>query len=418
MKVEKLAIATVMAFGLLACGEKKDSSSANAGKPTELVIWEQMEPSVRDLYLEKIEEFNSSNPDINVKLIHYQNEDLRTQFQNSSLAGQGPDIIYGPNDAAAIFQVSGLIKPVEEIINPELIKTFAKDTLDTGIISGKLYTLPEFNGNNIALLYNKKLVEKAPETFEEFVEIAQANRKIDLGKKDNSIYGFLYNEKEPFWFIGFYNGFGGKVFNDKTEPTLDNSEMVKAFNFVLDIRKKYGLGESGMDYDMASEIFKQGKAAMILNGAWSWAEYTDAGIDLGVSYMPLPEGKKGIFYSASKGYSISENVKEDKKEALNRFFTYIFSPKNNAEISTASSQVPSIILARETEVVKNSPLMNAATIAIKNTTPQPVVAEMRSVWDAMRTNLEAVINRSITPEAAAKKMESDAKEGIKTIKGK
>lgn len=407
---------TTMIFALLACGEKKESASAG-GRATELVIWEQMEPAVRELYLKKVEEFNKSNPDIKVSLIHYQNEELRTQFQNSSLAGQGPDIVYGPNDAAAIFQVSGLIKPVEEIIDSKLIKTFAQDTLDTGVISGKLYTLPEFNGNNIALLYNKKLVEKAPETFEEFLKIAEENRKIDLANKNNSTYGFLYNEKEPFWFVGLYNGFGGKVFNEKTEPTLDNSEMVQALNFALDIRQKYGMGEAGMDYDMASEIFKQGRAAMILNGAWSWAEYANAGIDLGVTYMPLPNGKKGVFYSASKGYSISDNVKPEKKEALNRFFTYIFSPENNAEISTASSQVPAITEARETELVKNSPLMNAATIAIKDTTPQPVNAEMRAVWDAMRTSLEAVVNRVANPEDAAKKMEKDAKEGIKTIKG-
>ena len=63
--------------------------------------------------------------------------------------------------------------------------------------------------------------------------------------------------------------------------------MVDALTFVRDIRAKYDLGEAGMDYDIASQLFKQKKAAMILNGAWSWKEYEDAGINLGVAPMPV-----------------------------------------------------------------------------------------------------------------------------------
>ena len=54
---------------------------------------------------------------------------------------------------------------------------------------------------------------------------------------------------------------------------------------------------------------------------------------------------------------------------------------------------------------------------IKYTVPMPVVPEMRAIWDAMRPNLEAVLNGKMTPEDAAKKMQKDAVEGIKIIKG-
>ncbi|MGL5125355.1 MAG: sugar ABC transporter substrate-binding protein [Fusobacteriaceae bacterium] len=414
MNFKKIALTGVLALVAVACGEKKEAIS-NTDKPVEIVLWEQMEPSVRDLYLTKVEEFNKANPNIIIKVTHYSNEDLRTQFQNASLAGQGPDLVYGPNDAAGIFEVSKLIKPLEEVISPELLKTFNKGTLESGMVSGKLYALPEFDGNNIALLYNKAMVKNAPINFDEFLAVAKENQKINTSNKAESTYGILYNEKEPFWFVGFYNGFGGRVFNDKNEPTLNNPQMVEALQFARDMRTKYGVGETGMDYDMADQLFKQGKSAMILNGAWAWSTYPN--IDLGVSFMPLPNGKEALFYSASKGYSVSETVKPEKYAAINQFFSYIYEPKNNAEISIASAQVPAIDAARELPEVKESFLISSTSAMLKYTVPGPVIPEMRAVWDAMRPNLEAVINGSMTPEAAAKKMQEDALNGIKTIKG-
>ncbi|MGL4452778.1 MAG: extracellular solute-binding protein, partial [Sarcina sp.] len=80
-------------------------STIALGKATEITLWEQMEPAVRPTYIKIVDEFMKKNPDVKVNVVHYSNEDLRTQFQNASLAGQGPDIVYGPNDNIGIFMV-------------------------------------------------------------------------------------------------------------------------------------------------------------------------------------------------------------------------------------------------------------------------------------------------------------------------
>jgi len=411
----KLVLLAALSLLMLACGGKKDEAAK--GK-TEIVLWEQMEPAVRDMYLGLVDEFMAENPDVVVKVAHYSTEDLRTQFQNASLAGQGPDLVYGPNDNIGIFLVSDLIKPVTEIVSSDFLGNFDENTLKTGMVDGKYYSLPEFNGNQIALLYNKELVAEAPAEWNEFLEVSQSIRNIDNKNKENSRYGFLYNEKEPFWFIGLYHGYGGDVFDAEYNPTLDNDAMVKALTFAADVRGEYGLGEAGMDYGVADQLFKQGKAAFILNGAWSWKEYEDAGIDLGIAPMAkLPGGDHPLFTSASKGYSISETVTEDKYEALNKFFAFVFEAENNAEISLAQAQAPAISAAREVESVKNDELMQVSIATIDKTVPMYIVPEMRAVWDAMRPNLEAVLNGSMTPEAAAAKMQADAEQGIKTISG-
>lgn len=412
----KLILLAALSLLMLACGGKKEE----AGTPskTEIVLWEQMEPAVRDVYLGLVDEFMAANPDVVVKVAHYSNEDLRTQFQNASLAGQGPDIVYGPNDNIGIFLVSDLIKPVSDVVSDDFLAGFDKSTLNTGMVDGKYYSLPEFNGNQIALLYNKDIVGEAPESWDDFLAAAQSVRNIDNRNKENSTYGFLYNEKEPFWFIGLYHGYGGDVFDADYNPTLNNEAMVKALQFAADVRGKYGLGEAGMDYGVADQMFKQGKAAFILNGAWSWKEYEDAGINLGIAPMAkLPDGDTPLFTSASKGYSISDTATEDKYEAMNKFFTFIFEPENNAKISILQAQAPAISAAREVEEVKNDELMQVSITTIDKTVPMYIVPEMRAVWDAMRPNLEAVINGQMTPEDAAAKMQADAEQGIKTIQG-
>ncbi|MGL5356669.1 MAG: extracellular solute-binding protein [Cetobacterium sp.] len=393
-------------------------STIASAKVTEITLWEQMEPAVRPTYLKLVDEFMKKNPDVKVNVVHYSIEDLRTQFQNASLAGQGPDIVYGPNDNIGIFKVSDLIKPIDKVVSKDLIQKFNEGALKSGMYNDEIYLLPEFLGNQIALLYNKKLVPNAPKTWEDFLTVATSNTAVDPKDKANSKYGFLYNEKEPFWFVGFYSGFGGEIFDKNNNPTLDNEAMVNALTFVKDIRTKHKLGEAGMDYDISSQLFKQGKAAMILNGAWSWKEYEDAGIDLGVAPMPITS-KNGyaLFTNASKGYSLSEITKDEKNEALNKFFEYIFTPEVNAEISLNQSQAPGIQAAREIDKVKNDKLMQNSIETINYTVPMPVVPEMRAIWDAIRPNLEAVINGKTTPELAAKKMQKDAIDGIKIIKG-
>ena len=136
------------------------------------------------------------------------------------------------------------------------------------------------------------------------------------------------------------------------------------------------------------------------------------------AHQPIPS-KNGyaLFTNASKGYSLSENTSDKKTEALNKFFDYIFSPEINAEISLNQSQAPGIEAARELPQVKNDKLMQDSIETIKYTVPMPVVPEMRAIWDAMRPNLEAVLNGKMTPEDAAKKMQKDAVDGIKIIKG-
>ncbi len=394
------------------------TSGSEPEGPVEITVWEQMDPSAQEVFDKIAEAFMAENPNITVTRNHYETEELRTTFQSSALAGQGPELVYGPNDNVGIFTVSGLLRPVDEVVSADFLGKLDSNAIDAGVVDGKKWMIPDINGNQIALLYNKDMVEKAPETWEELVAMATPHQNIDPANPEESTYGLLYNEREPFWFIAFYGGYGGRVFDADLNPTLDNDAMVKALQFVVDLKQKDGLGDVEMNYDIADSLFKQGKAAFIFNGAWSWKSYMDEGMNIGIApYPKLPGGDRGLPTNATKGYMISKFMDDSKKEAVATFLDFALNAENNADYALANSQSPTNLDAMKLDKVTSNELMQASVETIKYTTPMPIVPEMRAIWDAMRPELEAVIAGDITPEEAAKNMQVRAEEGIKTIRG-
>lgn len=402
-----------------------DSGSSETQEPVEelevqefeLVVWEQMDPSAQEVFDAVAADFMAEYPEITVVRNHYETEDLRTNFQNASLAGEGPSLIYGPSDNIGVFQASGVIQPVTNVLTEEFIASIDTISMDVTKLGGEYYMVPDINGNQIAMIYNKDLVDEAPTTWEELVAVASGLR-ANVDDPENASYGFLYNEKEPYWFVGFYNGFGGAVMDENNDPTLNNQAMIDALTFVRDIRLVDGLGLEGMDYDIADSMFKSGNAGIILNGAWSWASYQEAGMNIGITKAPvLPSGSTPIFYNATKGYSVPDYVTEDAEiAAIQQFLAFFMNAENNAKFALANSQAPTVLASRELPEITGDALQVIAVDTIEATTGMPIVAEMRGIWDAMRPELEAVLYSGKDPAEAAADMQATAEEMISEIR--
>ncbi len=97
--------------------------------------------------------------------------------------------------------------------------TVDPQALDAAKFLGKQYMLPDRNGNEVLVAYNKKLVPTPPKTFE---ELEKMGLQLKTDKKVE--YGLVFNEVEPFFSIPFLGAFDGKVFDDvnaaSPKPTL------------------------------------------------------------------------------------------------------------------------------------------------------------------------------------------------------
>lgn len=403
-----LTVLAVLMIGAVAfAGPTGEAETPEETGPVSFSLWTQEGESdggfqfVQDL----ADAYMAENPNVTIEVVQKGTEDLREDFQTASLAGEAPQLLWTVNDHAGPFTAAGLIQPVDGLY-PE------DEFVESVILDGKTWGVPVTSGNHLMLLYNKSLVDEPPETTDELIEIAQ-----ELTSGDR--YGLVYNATEPFWLVPWLGGFGGKVFAaDGVTPTLDTPEMVDTLQFLYDLEFTYGIVPTEADYGTADTLFKEGNAAMIVNGDWSLGDYRAAlGDDFGVAPLPVVSatGKRAAPYTAPKLFMIADGVEGRTLDVIGDFITFATSEENEIKIANELARLPGRISAQRAESIVSDPILTASAQAVSYGTPQPAVLEMRANWDAMKPEMAAVLADTKTPEAAATDMQAAAEAGIRRL---
>jgi len=404
-----ICFASFVLLGCLSgCKPKKE------GK-IKITIWHQDRIDIRLVLESQLQKFMKLHPEVEVEQLFKETESLRSGFIISAIAGQGPEIVYGPADQVGPFQVMDIILPLEDLFDRAYLDQFDPKALT--YYKGHLYQIADKLGNHLTLVYNKKLVPKPPTTEKELIAIGE-HLTQDLngdGKPDR--YGLAWNYTEPFFFIPFMTGFGGWIMDDSGKPALNNPGTVDGLKFIKDLRDKYKIIPNESDYEISDLLFKDGKVGMIINGDWSWSGYEKAGIDFGVA--PLPKiSKTGLWCGtmvSPKGFSLNANISEEKKKWAIELIKFLTSDENELEAATILHTMPTKRSVLASSFVKNNDIMKNSEIAIDHGRPMPVVPELRAIWDAMRPSYQAVLGGYKTAEQAAADMQLDALNKIKEM---
>ncbi len=398
------------AWALAGCG---GGGGGTASGPMEIVIWEQRDPQEKALMEQVLQEYEAGHPGIKVGLVHYDTENLRSQFQTAALAGGGPDLVYGPSDQVGPFSVLEIIKPLDEFLPGEDWSRFLPAAIDT--LNGHKWALPDQVGNHLNLLYNTEMVSEPPETFDQWVDIA---KKATRGEGKTEVYGLAFEFNEPFWLVPFMTAYGGWVMDANHRPTLDTPATVKALTFIRSLRDRDRVVPRECDYQLMDTLFKNRQAAMIINGPWSFRDYQKAGVPFALARIPraTPGGPWAAPMVGSKGYSVSVNLDKGREGAIRDLLAYLTSTEVSARFGTELGILPSVEAAYEKPEIKNDPILQASLAEWKVGRQMPVVPEMRVIWDAMRPNMQSVMNGSKSPEQAARDMQAAAVEKIAAMK--
>ncbi|HTR82119.1 MAG TPA: extracellular solute-binding protein [Bacteroidota bacterium] len=389
-------------------------SSKGSGK-IKITIWHQMRIDERVILQSQIEKFMALHPDVEVEQLYKETEELRSGFIVAAIAGQGPELVYGPSDQVGPFQVMDIILPLENLFDSTYLAAFNPKALT--YYKGHLYQIADKLGNHLTLVYNKKLLKVPPKTDVELIADGERLTKDLDGDGRPDQFGLVWNYTEPFFFIPFMSGFGGWVMDDKGNPTLDSKGTIEGLKFIQELRDKYKIIPREADYNIADILFKDGKAAMIINGDWSWSGYQKAGIDIGVA--PLPKiVSTGLWCSpmiSPKGFSINANVTGEKKKWTVELLKFLLSPSNELETAKSILTMPTLKSLYTNDFIEHNEIMQNSQIQIDRGRLMPVVPEMRAIWDSMRPSYQAVLNGTKTPEQAAHDMQQEALQRIKEM---
>ena len=211
------------------------------------------------------------------------------------------------------------------------------------------------------------------------------------------------------------SGFGGAVFaEDGKTPTLDTPEMVATLQFLHDIKYDTPIIPMESDYNGADTLFKEGKAAMIINGDWSLGGYKDAlGDKLGVARIPQVSATgewphpytSGVYFMLPVSV---EEASEAKMDAVKGFISFVTNPTNQALMVAKLNRLPALEAALDDPLIANDPILKGSADQMKVGTPMPTVSEMRCNWDAMKPEMGAVLADTKSPEEAAAAMQAAA----------
>src|SRR4051812_523441 len=153
---------------------------------TVVTIWHQSRPAEYELLRDEIARFEQIHPQVRVRALYKETEELRSGFQAAALAGGGPELVYGPSDVLGALQTMGVVQ--------DLSKWFPADQ-NADFVDGALTFLPQPHdaskrelvqvadrfGNLLAFFYNRRFIPTPPTTTDELIQLAVQNTRDDDG---------------------------------------------------------------------------------------------------------------------------------------------------------------------------------------------------------------------------------------------
>ncbi|WP_291515801.1 extracellular solute-binding protein [Bdellovibrio sp. ArHS] len=389
------------------------SPLAKAAKPLRIQLWHQMIYGHRVVLSEALRQFEKENPGVTVQETYRETEELRSSYQAAAMGGSGPELVFGPSDQIGPFATMNIIRPLDEVLEEKYFEQF--DPLAIPLYHDKHYMIGGAVGNHLMLIYNKKLLAKPPQNSDEMIALGKEHTRDLNGDGKIDRYGLVFNYTEPFFFAPFIPAFGEAFMTDDAKPNLDTPALRKTFEFILRLRDKEKIIPKECDYETANALFKQGKAAMLINGDWSWGDYKDAGMDFGIARIPLisETGKWPSPLVGTAGYSLNVNMTSSAHlEAALKLLRYLTSERVQLMFMERVGVLPSNLSLRDNPIVKNNPLLKVSAEIMEVGTPMPVVPEVRGVWDSLRIQYQKLLANSLTPAQAAEGVQKLAESQI------
>ncbi|MFS0559497.1 ABC transporter substrate-binding protein [Terribacillus sp. 179-K 1B1 HS] len=249
--------------------------------------------------------------------------DLKTQMA----VGEGPDIFTNVG-----YEATGQwLHYLEDLSEEQWVEDARKDTLSPITQDGKIYGMP-MNIEGFGIIYNKALFEKAgidklPTTF---TEMEAAAKRLDKSGVTPFANGY-YEE----WKLGHHltslalaeqtdpEAFMAELAGDQASFT-ENEGFQNLLRFI-DLTLSYGKPHAATtDYYTEIDAFRNGEAAMIVQGNWVEPLLAEQQLDVGMFPIPLDDkGDTQLVTGVPSYWVVNKQSKATQKREAKRFLSWL-----------------------------------------------------------------------------------------------
>lgn len=322
----------------------------------ELTAWVIDGDAERPYFVQLEKAFNQqfSSQDLTVKIqpIPGYDDAVRAAWMSRDL----PDVIMvdGPNMANFVW--SGMLKPIDKMIEPSILQKILPGVITQGTYSpdNHVYMLSQ-GDSTVALWANKQYLDKAgivppkvPEeawSYDEFNAVLEKLKHVDGVKWPLDLKLNYGGEWITYGYYPLVKSGGGELINQQTwtaDGAINSTKTIESVNKIKHwIDEGYVVPATAGD----NRFFGDKSAAMSWVGNWMWRAHSDAlGDDLVL--IPAPKlGEQSYAPNGSWGWAVPSSTKNDREVAT--FLNFVFSKQQVAEWSKVTGYVPARVDSME-----------------------------------------------------------------------
>ncbi|MDR5874691.1 maltose/maltodextrin ABC transporter substrate-binding protein MalE [Halomonas sp. CUBES01] len=320
-------------------------------------------------------------------------DNLTDRFQQAAGSGQGPDIVIWAHDRMGEWAQSGLLKRVAP--SDDLRDDYFDFTWDAALWNGEHYGYP-ISVESLGLIYNKALVDEAPASFAELMEL-----DAELAEHDKKAILFDYSEPYYGWTLLAANG--GYPFKrtdegyDVTDIGVNNAGAVQGAELLVELIDS-DVVPRGTDYSIMDNRFNKGEVATMISGPWAWPNLERSGIDYGVALLPKvgDERAKPMFGVMT---AMINSASPNDFLAVEFLENYLLSEEGMRTFNRDESLGAVAHIDYQAELADNPNI--AATLENAEVgMPMPNIPEMGAFWSAMEPALQNMGSGRQSPQEA------------------
>jgi multiple sugar transport system substrate-binding protein len=311
----------LVVFFVTACTQNPDEITT-----VTLSGW-QSNPAEREIIEGVLKDFEAKHPDIKVKF-EVINERYMDVIKTRLIGDAAPDVFYLDSYEAPLLMSHEVLEPLDGYITDEFdLADFQSSLLKAFKYKGKIYGLPK-DVSTLALFYNRQFFKEVnlsepPKNWlqlRDYARILTSDRNNDRRKERYGL-GFTAELARHYFLM---QAFGGQLINRKGYANFATKKSLKGLQYLVEMYQKDKTVAQPSDVGASSdsEMFGQGKAAMVIEGPWSipYLKETFPKIDFATTEVPTMNRKKGTM-----AYTVAYvmNQKSKHKEAAWKLISYL-----------------------------------------------------------------------------------------------
>ena len=403
------------------------AASSGSAEKQKLTVWLVNDGADYQKYVE--DTFRAEHPEIDLTVVWYASEDLKTQSRLAIDSGTAPDIfVTNSGTLFKEFQAAGACMDLTSYIKENgWEERVNKDYLLPYTVDGSVYAFPTSPLTVWQTLYvNRDLLEangitSDPKTVSELIDVVKT-------LKGNGVAPIAFGNKDAWPAIILLGDYFAQLEADTsacdaiisgTDKFTENASIKKAFTTVVDLAKSGAFmdGYVSQDHTAAIQAFATGQTAMLYNGSWwtSVADMSKISFNLDVIQLPLIDGltdNASVQMSSDMGaivYSGTKNI-----DACITFLDFMTS--KDTSIAHANSLTSFSLYPDTNEDVDINPVFKSEAILRQFDKPSlsPYFDWMfpTAVTGVIKTSLQEAMDGRITVDEALQTIQNEMDQNI------